>query len=98
MITELSLMLLVQSLTELVVLDRLKQDGLPIENWAITAPRKRFFPRTQAKKLAMVQEELARMLKAAEETGEEVDSVHLRGESLEQWKLGEPPKPVASSA
>lgn len=80
------------------MLDRLKKLNLPIENWTITAPRKRFFPRTQAKKLAMIQEELARMLKAAEETGEEVDSVHLRGEPLEQWKLGEPPRPVTSNA
>lgn len=39
--------------------------------------------------MARVQLELERMQAAAKESGEEVDSVHLRGEPLEQWKLND---------
>ncbi len=39
--------------------------------------------------MARVQLELQRMQDAAKESGEEVDSVHLRGEPLEQWKLND---------
>lgn len=81
------------------MLDRLKQLGLPIADWEITSPRVRFPPRTQPGKMARVREELARMVKAAEEKGETVDSVHLRGEPLEQWKLNDlPPRVVAGTA
>lgn len=85
-----------QSYTEQFIINSLKKQGLPIEGWKITTERKRFFPRTQGRKIIRIQEELGRLLEAAKKTGEEVDSVHLRGEKLQQWKLGEPSAEVAA--
>ena len=86
-----------QSLVEQKVLSSLNKTALPESEWKITVPRSRFFGHTQAAKLAMVQVELSRMLKAAETTGEIVDSVHLRGEPLEQWKLASQAAPPSVS-
>jgi hypothetical protein len=76
-----------QSLNEQLVLRKLSVNSLP--NWHITGPRARYPPRTQAAKMAKVSAELERMLAHAAKTGDQVDSVHLSGEGLEQWKLND---------
>ena len=71
-----------QSLVEQKILNSLNVKSLP--NWKITGPRDRFHPRTAPGKAARIRGELDRLLEEAKKTGEVVDSVHLRGEKLEQ--------------
>ena len=71
-----------QSLVEQVVLNRLGVTSLP--DWKVTGPRDRYQPRTAPGKAARIQGELERMLEEAKRKGQDVDSVHLRGEKLEQ--------------
>ena len=66
-----------QSLVELKILRTLGLDRLP--DWKITAPRRRFTPRTRAGKDAMIIEEVERMKAHAAKTGGVVDSMHING-------------------
>jgi len=70
------------SLVEQKILKSLGKSSLP--EWHVTGPRERWHPTTAPGKQARVQGELARMLEESKKTGEVVDSVHLRGETLEQ--------------
>ncbi|KAI8994061.1 hypothetical protein BD414DRAFT_271828 [Trametes punicea] len=65
------------SLVELKILQTLGLDRLPA--WKITAPRRRFTPRTRADKDAMIVEEVERMKAHAAKTGGTVDSMHING-------------------
>ncbi|RDX45632.1 hypothetical protein OH76DRAFT_1457535 [Lentinus brumalis] len=65
------------SLVELKILRTLGVDSLP--DWNITAPRRRFTPRTRAGKDAMIRAEVERMKAHALKTGDSVDSMHING-------------------
>ncbi|KAI0692356.1 hypothetical protein C8T65DRAFT_669751 [Cerioporus squamosus] len=65
------------SLVELKILRTLEVDSLP--DWKITAPRRRFTPRTRAGKDAMIRAEVERMKAHALTTGDTVDSMHING-------------------
>lgn len=71
-----------QSLVEQKILHDLGMSSLP--NWKPTGPTNRYPPRTGPGKAARIKEELERMVAESERTDGEVDSVHLRGEMLEQ--------------
>jgi hypothetical protein len=62
-------------------------------DWKITAPRKRYQPRTQAGRDAKVAKELERMQEHARKTGGVVDSKYLRGEAFEGENLKKYPPP-----
>ncbi|RPD78557.1 hypothetical protein L226DRAFT_457171 [Lentinus tigrinus ALCF2SS1-7] len=65
------------SLIETKILQTLGVDSLP--DWTITAPRRRFTPRTRAGKDAMIMAEVERMKAHALKTGGAVDSMHING-------------------
>ncbi|KAI0768809.1 hypothetical protein BD413DRAFT_561666 [Trametes elegans] len=65
------------SLVELKILRALGEGRLP--QWQITAPRRRFTPRTRASKDATIIEEVERMKAHALKTGGVVDSMHING-------------------
>ena len=62
---------------ELKILRARGVDALP--EWQITAPRRRFTPRTRAGKDAMIIEEVERMKAYARKTGGTVNSMHING-------------------
>ncbi len=75
--TPLTFSKLSQSLVELKILKALGKDSLP--DWKITAPRRRFTPRTRAGKDVMIIDEVSRMKAYAMKTGGKVDSMHING-------------------
>jgi len=73
------------TMVEQKILQDIGKESLP--DWHITRERRRFQPRTQPSKTAKIKEELARMQAHAAKTGIPVDSLHLRGETMEVDKL-----------
>lgn len=67
-----------QSLAEQVILRAMNRTSIP--EYKPTRERISFYPRTAYFKRERVREELERMIKHSNETGEPVDSVYLRGE------------------
>lgn len=77
----------IQSLVERKILQELGKDSLP--DWKSTNPNLRWPPATQPGKIARILKELDALLAEAEKSGTEVDSMWLRGEKPQQWKLNE---------